>query len=272
MKKKLCVIMSLYENDKFQYLQLAVESVLNQTFKDFDYFIQFDGIVSPACSDYLNFINNDRIIITKRIVNKGLAVSLNELLYKVLPLGYTYIARMDADDICEPERFEKQISYLDSHNDCDLVGCNALLINENSEVIGKKKVKSSFGFLDLIKKNEIIHSSVLFRNEFFNKVGFYDDSLIQGQDYDLWLRAGKKGLKMFNLSDNLIQFRYDAELIARRKDGQKYEIEIKKRYLKGRKLWIAILPHILIIVLPIFILKIVLKLKIFKHRGDLMQK
>jgi glycosyltransferase involved in cell wall biosynthesis len=265
MNKKLCVIMSLYKNDKLEYLQLAVESVLNQTFIDFDYFIQFDGVVSEECSNYLNFINDDRIIINKRIVNRGLAVSLNELLHIVLPLGYTYIARMDADDICEPERFEKQIFYLDSNNEYDLVGCNALLINENSRVIGKKEVKSRFVFLDLIKKNELIHSSVLFRNEFFNKVGFYDDSLIQGQDYDLWLRAGHKEIKMCNLSDNLIQFRYDTELIARRKNGQKYEIKIKKKYLEGRKLWIAILPNILIIVLPNFILKLLLKIKIEKY-------
>ena len=262
--------MSIYKNDKLDYLKLSVQSVLNQTFKDFDFFIQLDGDISDDCFNYLNSIGDHRIIINKRKVNKGLAVSLNDLLHKALPLGYIYIARMDADDICEPERLEKQVSFLDSNNDYDLVGSNAILIDENSKIIGEKKVKNNFTFSDLIKKNELIHSSILFRIDFFKKVGFYDHTMVQGQDYDLWLRTVNKKIKMCNLNDNLIQFRYDIDLVSRRKNGQKFEIKIKKKYLKGIKLWIAILPNILIILLPKFILKLLLKFRVGRYGKNLI--
>ena len=114
MKSKIAVIMSIYRNDRIDFVKLAVESILNQTYKDFDYYIQYDGPVDAEVDAYLSGIKDERVRILRRAENKGLAQSLNDLLNIVMPMGYEFIARMDADDISEVNRFEKQIEYFES--------------------------------------------------------------------------------------------------------------------------------------------------------------
>ena len=119
--------MSLYKSDVLQYVSLAVQSILNQTYGDFDYYIQYDGYVQPDVDEYLSGIKDQRVRIYRRDDNKGLARSLNDLLAVVMPLDYEYIARMDADDISLPERFEKQITYLDAHPETECLGTSRRL-------------------------------------------------------------------------------------------------------------------------------------------------
>ena len=114
--------MSVYKSDKEAFVRQAVESILSQTCGDFDLYILFDGPVQKGADDYLYALIDERVHIMSREKNKGLAFSLNELLEEALPKDYEYIARMDADDVSLPERFEKQISYLDSHPDMDCAG------------------------------------------------------------------------------------------------------------------------------------------------------
>ena len=114
MKTKIAVIMSIYRNDRIDFVKLAVESILNQTYKDFDYYIQYDGPVDAEVDAYLSEIKDERVSILRRAENKGLAQSLNDLLNIVMPMGYEFIARMNADDISEVNRFEKQIEYFES--------------------------------------------------------------------------------------------------------------------------------------------------------------
>ena len=81
----LAVIMSLYKNDRLEFVKLAVESILGQTYKDFDYYIQFDGAIDASVETYLIGLKDERIKISARSENKGLAYSLNELLQIVMP-------------------------------------------------------------------------------------------------------------------------------------------------------------------------------------------
>ena len=120
--KHIAVIMSLYKNDVVDFVKLAVESILNQTYKELDFFIQYDGPIHPEVDEYLTGLKDERVKIQRRAENKGLAQSLNDLLNIVKPMGYEFIARMDADDISEVNRFEKQIAYLEAHSEVDLVG------------------------------------------------------------------------------------------------------------------------------------------------------
>ena len=128
---RLVVIMSLYKSDILEYVRLAVDSVLSQTYADFDFYIQFDGSVSKDIDDYLSNIQDERVSIFRRDANKGLAFSLNELLDRVMPNAYQYIARMDADDISMPERFEKQIAFMDAHPEVDCLGTWAIEIKSD---------------------------------------------------------------------------------------------------------------------------------------------
>ena len=97
--KRIAVIMSIYRNDRNNFVKLAVDSILNQTYKDFDYYIQYDGPVDAEVDAYLSGLKDERVRIQRRAENKGLAQSLNDLLNIVKSMGYEFIARMDADDI-----------------------------------------------------------------------------------------------------------------------------------------------------------------------------
>src|SRR5574344_512570 len=116
---RIAVIMSIYKNDILSYVKLAVESILNQTYKELDFFIQYDGPIRPEVDEYLTGLKDERVKIQRRAENKGLAQSLNDLLAIVMPMGYEYIARMDADDISEVNRYEKQMAYLEALKDVD---------------------------------------------------------------------------------------------------------------------------------------------------------
>ena len=131
MVSRIAVIMSLYRNDTIEYVKLAVESILNQSYSDFDFYIQYDGHIKNDVDLYLSSLSDTRIHIYKRDENKGLAKSLNELLSVVMPLDYQFIARMDADDISIPDRFEKQVNYLQNHQEVDVVGGAINEIDEN---------------------------------------------------------------------------------------------------------------------------------------------
>ena len=104
--------MSLYKNDVLEYVRLSVESILNQTYKDFDYYIQYDGPVDAEVDAYLSGVNDERVRIQRRAENKGLAQSLNDLMNVVMHIGYEYIARMDADDISGKQSSENRILYI----------------------------------------------------------------------------------------------------------------------------------------------------------------
>jgi hypothetical protein len=262
MRVKLSVIMSVYKNDSLENLILSVESILMQTLNNFHFYIQTDGIIPKQLDSYLDSLADDRVIILKRDKNIGLAASLNDLLEHILPLDYKYIARMDADDISDINRFKEQVAFLELNKLVDLVGTNANLINEKSNIIGVKKVKQKVSFTDMIKKCELIHPSIMFRNTFFEKFGLYDVSLKKSQDFDLWLRALLKGANIENLQKNLINFRYEEEIINRRKNEQKQNMLIKKKYLSGYKYYLSIVPNFIIMILPNFILKIIIQLKI----------
>jgi len=262
MENKLCVIMSVYRKDDLKNLKLSVESILNQSYENFDFYIQLDGVVPDDLETYLDLLLDVRVKVFKREKNKGLAVSLNEMLNTVMPLKYKYIARMDADDISLEKRFEKQISFLEERTNVDILGCEALLINKESNVIGYKKVSKKITFKKLLKNCEVIHPSVMFRANVFDKIGVYDSYLKKSQDYDLWLRAAKMGIIINNIKEPLIQFRYERDLISRRKKEQKYNIIIKKKYLSGFYFYRAIMKHIIIMYMPSFVLKKILLLKI----------
>lgn len=233
--KKLVVIMSLYKNDMLQYVRLAVESVLDQTYKDFEFYIQYDGSIRPEVDEYLSGIADDRVKIQRRDENKGLAQSLNDLLSIVLPLGYEYIARMDADDIALLDRFEKQIAYLENRKDIDCLGGAINEIDENGENRGKitkypcspEDCRAFFA-----KRNPVAHPTVMFRRSFFEKAGWeYPMDFVRNEDTRLWHEGYKHGCMIANLPDVLLNFRMTDAMFTQRRNGKafaKSQLELRK--------------------------------------------
>lgn len=221
--KQLAVIMSVYHNDDILYLRPAVESILNQSLKDFDFFIQYDGPVRKEVDEYLSNLTDNRVKIQRRDVNKGLAQSLNDLLAIVMPMDYQYIARMDADDISELNRFERQLNYFNAHPEIECLGTWATEITSSGEDYFKKQMPETHeGCLEQFRKRDpMIHPTVMFRRTYIEKAGFYDLNTFFGEDTMMWAQGFAAGCKMGNVPEYLFRFRLDDNFFDRRR-GWKY--------------------------------------------------
>lgn len=177
------VIMSVYKPNR-ELFPMAVNSILEQTFTDFEFIIVDDGN-SKTDSQYIRDICRDnRFKIHKNHQNLGLTKSLNIAFF--IARG-VYIARQDADDVSFPTRFEKQVSFFEKRPDVGLLGTNYQLKNDHGEVLDYS-VSSKSILIQLMYKNPFCHSSVMFRREFVAMCGGYNEAYIRSQDFELWLR------------------------------------------------------------------------------------
>lgn len=235
--KTIAVIMSLYRNDIVKYVSLAVESVLNQTVTDFDFYIQYDGPIRSEVNEYLTNIKDERIKIHKRKENKGLAQSLNDLLSIIMPMGYEYIARMDADDINKLNRFELQLKYFNEHPEVKCLGTWAVEINSKGEEYYRKQMPESHEECqNLFRKRDcIIHPTVMFHKSYIEKSGFYSLDTYFGEDTMMWAQGFANGCIFANVPDYLFMFRLDDNFFSRRR-GWKHAVAIFKLRHKVNKM------------------------------------
>jgi glycosyltransferase involved in cell wall biosynthesis len=174
--------MSVYNGEK--YLREAIDSILKQTFTDFEFLI-IDDTSTDRTSEILQSYNDPRIKIIRNSENLGLTKSLN------IGLGLAegeYIARMDADDVSLPDRFIEEVRYLDDHPDVALVGTGREVIDEEGIFIETIIPPNIVSVESLLKKNPFQHSSVMFRKDLIVKVGGYCTLMQCCQDYYLWLK------------------------------------------------------------------------------------
>ena len=225
MKKKIAAILPLYKKDKVEYIREAVESLVLQTYKDFHIFIGVDGPVGDDIKDYLRQIDeNNRITIFWYNENRGLACVLNDLLEICFKEGYEFIARMDADDISEYNRFDRQIEYLEEHQDIDVVGGSINEIDEKGNLRNKiiiypetpEECKAFFS-----KRNPHAHPAVMFKKSFFDKLKGkkYRPEYRQNQDTMLWYDGMMAGTLHANIPDVVLKFRMTDAMFKKRRNG-----------------------------------------------------
>ncbi len=203
---RISVAMSVYNSE--QYLALAIESVLAQTFTDFEFLILNDGSSDGSRDIIDDYAARDSRIRAIHRENKGLVISLNQLLDEArAPL----IARMDGDDICLPERFEKQIAFIDANPDYGVVGTWTSDIDENGDaylIRGKDHPTSYEAFVEGIGNGPMLcHPSVLMRRDIVQSVGGYHGAFKHCEDFDLWLRLASV-TKLCSLPERLVQYRH----------------------------------------------------------------
>lgn len=199
MNPKISVVMSVYNGEK--YLRESIESILQQTFSDFEFIIINDGSTDQT-KEILEFYKDSRIRLIHQ-GNKGLTKSLNKGIK--LAKG-EYIARQDADDISYPKRFEKQIAYMASNADIALCGTwvkiFGTLDTEWHYPLSHDEISCKHLF-----ENSLAHSSVIIRNSIIKKHNlFYDETLKTSQDYDLWVRISQNH-RIANLNELLLKHR-----------------------------------------------------------------
>jgi glycosyltransferase involved in cell wall biosynthesis len=202
---EISVVMSVYNGEK--YLDEAIESILNQTYTNFEFIIINDGSKDRSLKIIEYYKNKDeRIVIISR-ENKGLIASLNEGIERAKG---KYIARMDADDISLPTRFEEQVNYMES-NDVVLCGTFIELFGTESKVrkypVSDSDIRSFFIF-----RSPFAHPSVMMDAKIVKSIK-YNKDFIHAEDYKLWAEFLQHG-KAVNIAKVLLKYRVTAEQIT----------------------------------------------------------
>lgn len=230
-KPKVSIIMSVYNGQG--YLEESVESILNQSFRDFEFLIVDDNSEDssfPIVARYSNFDKRVKVFRNKEHI--GLTKSLNILLDKARG---EYIARMDADDISLPERILKQYNFLERHKDVLLIGTGVFNINEKGIILSQSDPLTTPS--EVAKRlpigNCIYHPSIMFRNGKLR----YREKFMFSQDYDLYLNLLSLGEKITNLKEVLLKYRINSKSISnqRHKAQELFAEQARKFYMQRKK-------------------------------------
>lgn len=197
---KISVIMSVYNAE--EYLNESIRSILGQSFQDFEYIIIDDCSTDGSLNIIKSYKHDSRIKLLENEVNIGLTKSLNKALNLA---GAPYIARMDADDIALPYRFEKQFAFMEKHPRVGIVGSSYYEIDEDGKREGEiiLPVEDSEIRRAIFKFNPFNHGTVMIRKGALDYLGFYNEKLVNAQDYELWFRILSKH-KGYNTPDKLV--------------------------------------------------------------------
>jgi glycosyltransferase involved in cell wall biosynthesis len=223
---RITVLLPVYNG--LPHIRHAVDSVMTQTYRDFTLHLVNDGS-TDGTAEYLNSLDDPRIKVTHQ-KNAGLAITLNRM---IAHAEGEFLARMDADDICLPERFARQVEFLDSHPDVAVVGtCQGYVMGDNEiakiRFFGKTLTPaysppmSDPPYWHPADDGRIlVHSSVMMRTQILREVGGYPE-IVPGQDLALWFRLASHGHKMAHLDEMLLLVRITPSGISSRNLSRQY--------------------------------------------------
>lgn len=266
---KLAVIVSLYNKESVEHISMFMDSMNAQTYKNFVLYICFDGPLDQEKKDVIySYRDLFSIVVIENKENKGLAYSLNRMIDLVIKSNnIAYIARMDTDDICFPERFEKQIAFMNANEKISVSGTWCIEFNEVGEKF-LKKMDSDHDLLvkSIFKKSPFIHPTVIFRkNVFMDGIRYRVDTYLS-EDLFLWIQLIDKGFYFGNIQEPLLLFRTSESLYHRRKGINKAFSELKGRFNGMKKLNALTLKNIYyslsyfaLRLMPVYLIKIAYK-------------
>lgn len=215
MGKLISVIMGIYNCE--EYLEEALNCIVNQTYTNWEVIMCDDGSKDNTAKVAQKFVDTypGKFRLLKNEQNMGLNYTLNKCLYEARG---EYIARMDGDDLCSPDRFQKEIDILDNNPDIAIVGTEMEFFDSNG-VFGKtncikEPVKKTF-----MNRTPFCHATCMVRREAYLDVEGYtvDKKLLRVEDYHLWAKMYAKGYKGINIKEALYMMRDDRNAQSRRK-------------------------------------------------------
>ena len=228
------VLLSVYIKEKTQFLRECLESLKNQKLLATEIVMVYDGAITSELEEVVTqFINILPIKIIRLPQNVGLGKALNEGLKHC---SYNWVFRMDTDDICLPERFEKQLAFiaefpnvvLFSAHIAEFIEDKTLISTYRKVPIGNKNIKKY-----ALSRSPFNHMTVAFRKDIIEEVGGYQHHLFL-EDYNLWLRVIAKGYEVGNIDEVLLLARTGSSMIARRRGKQYIKGEWKLYNLKRK--------------------------------------
>ena len=194
---KVTIAIPIYNAEK--YLEEAIQSVLSQTFQDFELWLVDDGSVDSSIAICEKFSSDERVKIFSDGKNLKLSVRLNGIAQNVKT---EYLMRMDSDDIMHPQKLERQLAVLQLKPEIDVLGTNAYSIDENSFVVGKRYDVSLDFFGEMMP---FIHPTIIAKTSWFRE-NLYDENAVRVEDAELWMRT--KGRYVFRtLGEPLLFYR-----------------------------------------------------------------
>lgn len=215
------------------YVEEAVESVLRQTFQDFELVIVEDAS-TDGTRERLRAFTDPRIRLVCNDSQQGQTRSLNRGLEFAKS---RYVARIDADDICLPQRLETQVRFLDENPKIAVVGSRWIGLSPSGKPLGTRgnALSDDGSFLGRLLRGDcpLYHTTVMFRKEAMEQAGGYDAAFKIGQDYDLWARMAVRGLRAVVLETPLVFYRFHArqQSVADRPTHQEELLEAHRRLL-----------------------------------------
>ena len=202
-------------NDRPAFLETCIHTVLNQTFKDFEFVI----VVEPN-ENNIQFLKSvmakdNRIRLIENESRLGLAGSRNKA---IEGSSGEYIALIDGDDYCDLNRFEHQVKFLDNNQDISVLGTNMYLIDEEDKIVGErnypemdKKVKKFF-----LITMAIANPTVMVRRKDIDEVGLFNEKFTKAEDFELWMRFLRSNKRMHNIQQKLVYYRLPPKGVSKR--------------------------------------------------------
>lgn len=235
--KVAAIVMPLYGKDNPIYFFECLSSVFSMSGDIFHVFLFCDGNITK---DLLDIIEDesyrDNFTVYFREKNKGIAVTLNELIEHVLKFSsFKYIVRMDSDDICLHDRLIKQIGFMEQNFDVDISGAACIEFGSAFAKKGVKTLPSDHRVLsqNIFKQCPFIHPTVIFRRRIFEAGHRYPTNTLYTEDLAFWFSLLHSGFKFANISDPVIKYRTSYNMIKRRKGIKKawHELRLRLRYI-----------------------------------------
>lgn len=232
---KITVLMPVFNCEL--YIREAIDSVLIQSYSDFELLIIDDASTDQTVSIIKKY-DDSRIQLIEKPLNTGYTNSLN---YGLTIAKGKYIARMDGDDISLPERFAKQVAFLDANPEVVLCGTSYKILGNDKHISMPESHEAIK--LNLLKGNCIAHPSVMLRKKVLNEFSIvYDTTKEPSEDYDLWVRMLSIG-KLHNLQDILLEYRIYNTQVSRKRDVEQKKNDVIIKFNLFNNLDIIITPN-----------------------------
>lgn len=236
-----------------KYIGFSIQSVLNQTFTDFELIITDDGSTDNSVSIIMSFID-PRIRLVTDQMNKGISYRLNQ---QIMLARGRYFVRMDADDIMFTNRIEKQTQYLIDNPETDVIGAHVVVINEVNQVVGYRNWPAVFTGKSILRKNLFIHPTVAGKIDWFRS-NHYNSKFDGAEDYHLWVSSFE--LSRFEVISEPVMFYRELSVfkiwtyISRLNKSSNAVSDFRKKKIIGSLKWLQLksINHIKLIINVLF--------------------